>query len=103
MTWSLVLTLSAIAYAFKVAGLVIVGGRTLPAVVDRCLGLVPAALISALVINDTLSSAGALVIDARVVGVGVAAVAAWRKAPFVVVITLAAAVTAAARALGVLG
>jgi branched-subunit amino acid transport protein len=102
MTWTLVLALSAIAYGFKVFGLVVIGGRSLPAVVERCLGLVPAALISALVVNDTLSSAGELVIDARVAGVAVAGIAAWRRAPFVVVIVLAAAVTAVIRSTGIL-
>lgn len=100
MTWALVFTLAAIAYGFKVLGLVLIGGRDLPAVVERCLGLVPAALISALVVNDTLSAAGELALDARVVGVGVAAFAAWRRAPFVAVIVIAAAVTAVVRAFG---
>ena len=102
MSWTLVLTLAAIAYAFKVFGLVIIGGRSLPSVVERCLALVPAALISALVVNDTLSASGALVADARVVGVGVAALAAWRRAPFVVIVVAAAAVTAVVRAAGLL-
>lgn len=101
MSWTLVLLLAVIAYAFKVVGLVVVGGRSLPSVVERCLALVPAALISALVVNDTLSASGALVIDARLVGVVVAALAAWRRAPFVVVVVAAAAVTAVVRAAGV--
>ena len=45
MSWAFVLTLSATAYAFKVLGLVVVGDRRLPAVVDRCLALIPAALV----------------------------------------------------------
>ena len=45
MSWSLVLLLAAGAYAFKVLGLVIVGDRRLPPVLDRCLGLIPAALV----------------------------------------------------------
>jgi len=40
-----------------------------------------------------------LVLDARAAGVAVAAVAAWRRAPFPVVIVLAAVVTATIRAL----
>lgn len=38
---------------------------------------------------------------ARLIGVGVAAVLAWRKVPLIVVILMAAAITAAARWLGV--
>ena len=99
MTWTLVLVLAAGAFAFKVLGVVILGGRTLPPVLDRCLALIPAALIAAIVVKDTFSTGQHLVIDARVAGVGVAVLAAWRKAPLPVVIVLGAAVTAALRAL----
>lgn len=100
MTWTLVLVLAAIAYGVKVLGLVVVGGRSLPAVVDRCLGLVPAALIAALIVTDTFSSSGALVVDARAAGVGAAVVLAVRRAPLIVVIVVGASVTAVVRALG---
>ena len=99
MTWVLVLSLAVGAYTFKLVGLVVIGARTLPPVVDRCLALIPAALISALVVKDTFSIGQELVVDARAVGVGVAVLAAWRRAPLVVVIVLGAAVTAAVRAL----
>jgi branched-subunit amino acid transport protein len=97
MSWFLVLSLGVGAYACKVTGLVVIGGRRLPPVVLRCLGLVPAALISALVVKDTFSTGTHLVLDARAVGVGVAAIAAWRRAPLIVVIVLGAAVTVAVR------
>jgi branched-subunit amino acid transport protein len=97
VTWTLVLVLFAGAYAFKVTGLVILGGRTLPAVVDRCLALIPAAVVTALVVKDTFSNGQALVLDARAAGIAVAAVAAWRRAPLIVVIVLGAAVTAVVR------
>jgi branched-subunit amino acid transport protein len=99
MSWSLVLLLAAGAYAFKVLGLVIVGDRRLPPVLDRCLGLIPAALVSALVVKDTFSIGQHLQVDARAAGVVAAAVAAWRKAPLIAVIVVAAVVTAAVRAL----
>jgi branched-subunit amino acid transport protein len=99
MTWSLVLLLAAGAYAFKVLGLVIVGDRRLPPVLDRCLGLIPAALVSALVVKDTFSIGQHLQVDARAAGVAAAAVAAWRKAPLIAVIVVAAVVTAGVRAL----
>lgn len=97
MSWTLVLLLAAGAYLCKLAGLVLVGGRRLPPVVERCLALVPAALIMALVVNDTFSTGQDLVLDARAAGVGVAALAAWRRAPIIVVIVLGAAVTAVVR------
>ena len=98
MTWTLVLVLAAGAYGFKVLGVVILGGRTIPPVLDRCLALIPAALIAAIVVKDTFSVGQHLVVDARAAGVGVAVLAAWRKAPLPVVIVLGAAVTAALRA-----
>lgn len=100
MTWTLVLSLAVGAYACKVIGLVIIGDRVLPPPVQRCLALIPAALISALVVKDTVSVGQELVIDARLAGVAAAAIATWRRAPLVLVIVLGAAVTAAVRALG---
>lgn len=97
MTWTLVLVLFAGAYAFKVTGLVILGDRTLPAVVDRCLALIPAAVVTALVVKDTFSTGQDLVLDARAAGIAVATFAAWRRAPLIVVIVLGAAVTAVVR------
>lgn len=99
MTWTLVFALAAGAYFFKVLGLVVIGDRPLPPVLERCLGLIPAALIAALVLKDTFSIGQHLQIDARAAGVGAAAVAAWRKAPLILVIVIGAGVTAAVRAL----
>jgi len=99
MTWTLVLVLAAGAYLFKVLGLVVIGDRTLPPVLDRCLGLIPAALIAALVVKDTFSVGQQLQIDARAAGVGAALIAAWRKAPLILVIVIGAAVTAGVRAI----
>lgn len=98
MTWTLVLTLAAGAYACKVVGLVLIGERTLPAVVQRCLALIPAALITALVVKDTVSVGQELVVDARLAGVSAAVIATWRRAPLVLVIAVGAAVTAIVRA-----
>lgn len=42
-----------------------------------------------------------LVLDARAIGVAVAAIAIWLRTPILLVVLLAAAVTAAARALGI--
>ena len=96
----LVLSLAGAAYLFKVTGLVIVGGRSLPAVVERCLTLVPAALISALIVKDTVSVGDELTLDARLPGVLAAVVAARLRAPLIVVIVLGVGVTALARAVG---
>jgi branched-subunit amino acid transport protein len=99
VSWAAILALAAGAYAFKVLGVVVLGGRELPDRLVRCVALLPAALVSALIVVATFGADRALVIDARAAGVGVAAVAAWRRAPFPLVIVLAAAVTATIRAL----
>ena len=100
MSWAFVLVLAATAYGFKVLGLVIVGDRRLPPVIDRCLALIPAALVAALVMKDTFSTGQQLVLDARALGVGAAVVAAWRRAPLIAVIAIGAGVTAVVRAMG---
>ncbi|WP_116999567.1 AzlD domain-containing protein [Desertimonas flava] len=99
MTWGLILVLAAVAFGFKVLGLVIIGSRRLPAPLERCLALVPAALLTALIAKDTFSTGQDLVLDERAAGIAVAVIAAWRKAPFVVVVVLAAATTALLRQL----
>ncbi len=97
--WALIIVLSSVAYALKVLGFVVVGNRTMPPVLERCLALIPASLLAALVAKDTFTSAQDLVIDARAVGLAVAIVAVWRKAPFIVVVVAAMAATALVRAL----
>ena len=99
MTWTLIILLTIGAYAFKVTGLVILGGRTLPPIFEHCLALIPAAVVTALVMKDTFTQGQELVLDARALGIGVAVIAAWRKAPLIVVIVLGAAVTALVRQL----
>ena len=98
MSWAFVFALAATAYGFKVLGLILVGDRTMPPLLDRCLALIPAALIAAIVVKDTFSVGQHLQLDARAVGVGAAAIAAWRRAPLILVIVIGATVTAAVRA-----
>ena len=97
MSWTAVLVLAAGAYAFKAAG-VLAGGRlTAVAPVERLLTLLPPALLAALVVVQTFDSGRSLVLDARAAGVAVGAIAAWRRAPFIVVVVLAATTTALCR------
>jgi branched-subunit amino acid transport protein len=97
VTWTLIILLTLGAYAFKVTGLVILGGRSLPPIFERCLALIPAAVVTALVMKDTFTQGQELVLDARALGIAVAVIAAWRKAPLIAVIVLGAAVTALVR------
>lgn len=87
-------------YALKAAGPVLISGRQLPAWMNRLTDLAPAALLAGLVATSTFASSGALVIDARVAGLITAIVALRLKAPFFVMVVLAAAATALVRSLG---
>ena len=98
MSWAFVFVLAGTAYFFKVLGLVVIGDRQLPPMMARCLALIPAALLAAIVVKDTFSVGQELVLDARAAGVGAAALAAWRKVPLIGVIVIGAAVTALVRA-----
>lgn len=98
--WTLIALLSITAYALKVLGFAVVGGRRMPPVIERCLALIPASLLAALVVKDTFTTAQDLVVDARAAGLVVALIAVWRKAPFIVVVVAAMAATAVIRLLG---
>ena len=95
-----VIILGAISYALKSAGPLLLGGdRTLPPWLDRTALLLPAPLIAALVASSTFVSDRQLSVDARAGGLVVAAIALWRRAPFIVVVILAAAGAALTRLL----
>ena len=100
MSWTAILVLAAGSYALKVLGLVVLGDRELPPPVARCVALLPAALLPALIAVQTLTTDDRWVIDARAAGVGAAIVAAWCRAPFAVVVVVGASVTALVRAFG---
>jgi uncharacterized membrane protein len=100
VSWTLVVALSAGAYLCKAAGVLALRGREVPEAVLRGVGLLPPALLAALVVVQTVGTdAGGLVVDARVAGMAAAGVAVWRRAPFLVVVAVAMATTAALRAL----
>lgn len=84
-------------FALKSAGPLVLGARQLPVRLQTVVDLLPAALLAALAIVSTVGDGQAVVLDARLVGLVVAGLALWRRAPFVVVIVLASAATALAR------
>jgi len=98
--WWMILALAVTSYALKATGTLLVGSMRMPAPLERCIALIPAAVLSALVVKDALSDGRVLVLDERAVGIAVALVLVARRAPLVVVIAGAAAVTAGVRALG---
>ena len=95
--WGALLLAAAGCYAVKLAGLSVPPSLFSHPVADRVADLLPTVLLSALVAVQVLGSGDALVLDARVVGLGVAVVALVLRAPFLVVVTAAALAAALAR------
>lgn len=84
-------------YALKSAGPLLLGGRALPARVERAAQQLPAALLASLVVVSTVAAERSLVLDARLAGVVAAGLALRLRAPFVVVVAVAVAVTGTVR------
>jgi hypothetical protein len=84
-------------YLFKLAGLSVPATLLGKPQVQRIAALLPIVLLAALIGVQTLGSGRSLHIDARLAGVVVAAVAVWRRAPFLLVVGLAAVTTAIVR------
>ena len=96
-TWAVVLLVGAFTMSFKAVGPVLLGGRDLPPRLDEAFGLLAPSLLAALVVTQALGEDGEIVIDAGLVGFGVAAVAIRLKAPLILVMVLAAVSTALVR------
>ncbi len=95
MSWSAILLLSGGCYAAKLVG--VVAGDRFGRLLEPVSALLPAALFSAIVVLMTAADGEALVLDARLAGVAAAIVAVLRRAPFVVVVVVAMAVTGGLR------
>jgi hypothetical protein len=99
--WLSVAVIGAATVAIKAAGPVLLGGRPVPGRLMGVVVLLAPALLAALVATLTLGGDQAIELDARVLGVGVAAVALLLRAPTLLVVILAAAVTGLARWAGI--
>jgi branched-subunit amino acid transport protein len=98
--WGAIVAVTLASAAIKAAGPILVGGRELPPRVNAVIALLAPALLAALVVTETFGDDGHLVLDERALGVGVAAVALSLRAPVLLVVALAALVTALARLFG---
>jgi branched-subunit amino acid transport protein len=99
--WIAIAAMTVIGFTIKASGPVALGGRELPDWAWRLIALVPSALLPALIVVETFSDGRDLVIDARAAGLAAAMVALMLRGSMLVVVLVAAAVTAAVRALGV--
>jgi branched-subunit amino acid transport protein len=99
--WSAVLVTAGGCYLLKLAGLTVPQRALTSPLVRRFAELVPVALLAALSAVQTLSSGHSLEFDpARLAGIAAAVVALRLRAPFLLVIVVAAGSAAALRALG---
>jgi hypothetical protein len=95
--WVAVLAAAAGCFAIKLAGLSVPPGLLEHPVAERVADLLPTVLLSALVAVQVFGSGSAIVVDARLVGLGVAVVALVLRAPFLVVVGAAALAAALVR------
>jgi len=89
--WATVLAASAGCYLLKLAGLSVPAAWVERPWVARVVDFVPAALLAALVAVQVVTRGHDLVVDSRLAGLAVAAVALALRAPFIVVLVLAGA------------
>ena len=98
MTWGVIALLAIGVWSQRLVGM-FAGGALLDRVplFARLASLIPAAVVGAVIIQLTIADGRSLTLDARSVGVAVAGVLVWRRAPVIVVVTAAAVVTALIR------
>ncbi len=89
--WAVVLVAAVGCYLLKLAGLSVPPAWVERPWVARVVEFVPAALLAALVAVQAATSGPDLVVDGRLAGLAVAAVALALRAPFIVVLALAGA------------
>lgn len=101
MSWPALLALAVGTYGIRLAGILLRDRLRLPERAARLLDLGATALLIALVATAALTEDGGFAGWARPAGVVAGAAAALLKAPFVLVVVLAAGVAAGLRALGI--
>lgn len=97
--WILIVVVALLTAAIKAVGPVLLGGRALPPRFNGVIVVMPAAVLAALVVTSALADGNRLALDETTIGVGVGGLLLWRRAPVIVAVVAAAAVTAVLRAL----
>lgn len=98
MIWAAVIVASIGCYLLKLAGMSLPASLLERPEVQRVAALLPVALLAGLVAVETFGADGRLVVDLRLAGLGAGVIALLLRAPFLVVIVVAAATTAVLRA-----
>ena len=99
MIWAGVLVASMACYGLKLAGLSLPQRWLTDARVQRAVPLIPIALLAALIATNTFATGRTLVLDVRAAALLVAIVAVLLRAPFLVVVIVAAGTAALLRLL----
>jgi branched-subunit amino acid transport protein len=99
--WVTIAVLAVGSAVIRISGPVLLGGRDLPGAFRSVIGLIAPALLSALVVVETIGApeGGALELDARIAGVAAAAGAIAAGASMLPVVAIAALVAASLRLL----
>lgn len=100
MIWAAILIASVGTYVEKLAGYILPARLIEGPSLRRLTSLLPVTLLAALVAVQTFASGQALVLDARAAGLAAAIVALIARAPFLVVVVVAAVTAAILRAGG---
>jgi branched-subunit amino acid transport protein len=95
--WWSVLLVGAGTLLLKAAGPVLLGGRTLPPSLGGMLDLIAPSVLAALVVTQLVGGDRELVLDERLAGIAAAGIALALRAPILVVVAVAAVMTALLR------
>jgi len=99
MSWTSVLLLCAAAYALKLAG-ALGASRASDHAADTRLDALVVPVIAGLIAVQTVGGDQAIVSDARLPALAVAALLIWRRTPLLVVVIAAGGIAAGLRAVG---
>ena len=98
--WIVIAAVAIVNVAIKGVGPALIGGRKLPPPCVRVIALLPAAVLAALVVSDTIGGLQRVEVDAKTLGLAAAGVALALRASPLVAMGAAVAATATARAIG---
>ncbi len=88
--WLAILAGAAASYLIKLSGYAVPARWLANARMTRVAGAITVALLSALAVMNTFAAGTALVLDARLAALVVAALALWAQLPFLMVVVLGA-------------
>jgi branched-subunit amino acid transport protein len=97
--WAAVLGVGAATVVLKATGPVLLGKRELPSWLAGPISLLAPAVLAAFVVTQAVGGDREIVADARLVGLGVGAIAVALRAPILAVVVVAAAAAAVTRLL----